>query len=431
MRRSNNKFRLKNFLRYGVCIFCFSLLVASCSKKKKLDNRVSLWRLDKIPYGTRYAHDNLSAIFPEAVIRTSSRFPILFRDENARDTLRALIIVAPSFHPDPDEMNSLIGFASSGNQVFISAMSIADTVFSMVHIKPRIKEADSVDNQITDSATVNGGNRGIAGEPSANLKTGEPAKISLMDPRRKEWVDYAYPGFFTENHFEEVDTGICRILGRNEEGTPNFIRISYAHNGAIYIHLEPLAFSNFFLLHKENQSYYDLTFSWLSEKTGVVEWSDYFRYSHQGEKYSALHFVLANRSLRWAFWLTLVLFALIFLVESKRKQRAIPEMPKFRNASEDFVKTVGRLYFQQKNNQNLAVKMISTFLENIRTSYNMPTSVLDESFSRKLAFRTGKQFNEITELMQSIHDARLNETLSDREILDLQQKINQFNNQAI
>src|SRR5260221_4004882 len=89
-------------------------------------------------------------------------------------------------------------------------------------------------------------------------------------------------------------------------------------------------------------------------------------------------FILSNRSLRWAFWLTLVLFLLIFLVESKRKQRAIAEIPKLRNASEDFVKTVGGLYFQQKNNQNLAIKMTHAFLENIRSDYNIPTSILDE-----------------------------------------------------
>ena len=77
--------------------------------------------------GTR--HDNLAAIFPEAIIRTSSSFPILFSEENSQDTLRTLIVLTPSFIPEPEEMKSLIRFAKSGNQVFISAIYIEDTSF--------------------------------------------------------------------------------------------------------------------------------------------------------------------------------------------------------------------------------------------------------------------------------------------------------------
>jgi hypothetical protein len=76
-----------------------------------------------------------------------------------------------------------------------------------------------------------------------------------VDPLLGEWVGYTYPGMFSENHFDSVDTRYCKILGKDEKGQANFIRISYGHNGAIYVHLEPMAFSNFFLLHKENKSY--------------------------------------------------------------------------------------------------------------------------------------------------------------------------------
>ncbi len=421
---------MKRYLQYGLIIFSFTCLAASCNRRKKLDERISLWRMDRIPYGTRYAYDNLAALFPEAIIRTGSNFPVLFPEESMQDTLRALIVLTPAFIPEPEEVKSLIRFASSGNQVFISANFIADTVLEMLHLKSLRSLSIHVDDPDADSTT-----QVKPGEVSAPLKksdvpTPTPAAISLLDPLRKEWIPYTYPGAFFENYFDSLDTRYCKILGRNENGRPNFIRISYGHSGAIYVHLEPMAFSNFFLLHKENSSYYDLALSWLPEKTGVVEWSDYFRYSHQGQSYSPLRFILSNRALRWAFWLTLMLFLLIFLVESKRKQRAIAEIPKLRNASEDFVKTVGRLYFQQKNNQNLAVKMTNTFLENVRSAYNIPTSSLDDEFVRKLAFRTGKHYNEIADLIQDIHNSRLKVNLTDREILDLHSKINQFNKPA-
>jgi hypothetical protein len=354
--------------------------------------------MDRIPYGTRYAYENLSSVFPKAEIRTSNHFPILFQSETTEDTARALIILSPLFAPEPDEMRSIIRYAASGNQVFISALQIEDTVMTMLHLKQK-----------------------------GNLfHFQESSEVSILDPTRNEWVKFVYPGYNYDFHFDTLDTRYTTVLGKNSEGHANFIRIAYDHGGSIFIHLNPFEFSNFFLLHKKNKSYYDMALSYLPRKTGVVEWSDYFRYRKQPVNFSTMRFILSNRSLRWAFWLMILLFLLMFIVESKRKQRPIVEFPRLRNASEDFVKTVGRLYFQQKNNQNLATKMIAAFLENIRSTYNLSTSLLDEEFAHKLAFRTGRSVNEITRMIQFIHELRLKAELSDQELMDLHVQINQF-----
>jgi hypothetical protein len=117
----------------------------------------------------------------------------------------------------------------------------------------------------------------------------------------------------------------------------------------------------------------------------------------------------------------------MFILESKRKQRAVAEIPPLRNASEDFIKTVGRLYFQQKNNQNLFSKMITAFLENIRTTYQLSTSQLNEEFALKLAFRSGKPVNEVRQMIQFIYELRMKDELSDKELMELYEQINQFN----
>jgi len=75
--------------------------------------------------------------------------------------------------------------------------------------------------------------------------------------------------------------------------------------------------------------------------------------------------------------------------------------------------------------------MIAAFLENIRTAYNLSTSVLNDEFALKLAFRTGRPLQEISELVHTIHDVRLKTNLTDREIMDLHQKINQFDKPAL
>ena len=358
--------------------------------------------MDKIPYGTKYAYDNLPFVFPNADIRTNSGFPVLFEGGDRDDTCRALIIITPKFYADAEEMNSILRFAASGNQVFISASDFDDTVMDLLRFK----------------------------WDDMSYPEGDSTEMSLLDPVSKEWLKYKYPGESRDPYFVSMDTGHVIILGKDRKGNPDFICIPYSNGGAVFIHLNPLAFSNFFLLHKENKSYYDIALSHIPVKTGVVEWSDYFRYSHQAENFSALRFILGNRSLKWAFWLTILIFILLFLVESKRKQRPVREIKALRNASEDFVKTVGRLYFQQKNNQNLAAKMATAFLENIRSTYNLSTSMLNEEFVLKLAFRAGRPVKDINYLIQLIHEARLNPDLSDQELMELHKQINQFNKTA-
>jgi hypothetical protein len=391
---------LKKCIRYGFYLCCLLSLCSSC--KKRLDKRVSLWRLDKIPYGTRYAYENLSSLFPRAEIRTGNRFPVIYSSETRQDTMRTLIVLSPLFAPEPDVMRSIIRFAASGNQIFISSLEIDDTVMSMLHMKQK-------------------------GEMFSYRDSGE---FSIRDPASKEWVKFVYPGYSYDNYFDAVDTGYTEVLGKNSRGLPDFIRIGYDHGGAIFIHLDPFAFSNFFLLHKKNSKYYDLALSYMPRQTDVVEWSDYFRYRRRPERFSALRFILSKRSLRWAFWLTILLFLFLFVFESKRKQRPVAEIPPLRNASEDFVKTVGRLYFQQKNNQNLAEKMVAAFLENIRSNYNLSTSQLNDEFAHKLAFRTGKPVSEIMATIHLIYEMRLKQDLSDQELMDLHKQITQFNKPA-
>ncbi len=388
---------MKAILRY--CIYGFALLGLCSSCKKRLDKRVSLWRMDKIPYGTKYAYENLTFLFPDAIIRTGSHFPVLFRNENTQDTSQILMIIGPLFAPEPDEMRSILRYASNGNQVFISCLQIDDTVFSLLHLKQAHEE-----NSLKDSGD-----------------------LAILDPATRSWVKFSYPGYYSNAFFSEVDSGYATVIGKNTQGHADFVRMSYANGGAIFIQLDPFAFSNFFLLHKKNKAYYDLALSYIPKETGIVQWSDYFRYRKQHQEFSSFHFLLSRKSFRWAFWITLIMLLLIFVFESKTKQRPMKEIPALRNASEDFVKTVGRLYFQQKNNQNLAVKMISSFLENIRSNYNLSTSVLDEEFARKLSFRTGIPLSEATLTVQMIHESRVKTELSDLELMSLHKLINQFN----
>ena len=71
---------------------------------------------------------------------------------------------------------------------------------------------------------------------------GDSTEMRLLDPVGKVWFKYTYPGYSHDAYFVSIDTGHTSILGRDNKGYPDFIRISYAHGGAIFIHLNPFAF---------------------------------------------------------------------------------------------------------------------------------------------------------------------------------------------
>ena len=65
------------------------------------------------------------------------------------------------------------------------------------------------------------------------------------------------------------------MLGYDEKGRPNFIHL-HAGKGNLYVHLEPLAFSNYFILHKNNIDYYENALSVISPDVTKVVWDEYY-----------------------------------------------------------------------------------------------------------------------------------------------------------
>ena len=134
--------------------------------------------------------------------------------------------------------------------------------------------------------------------------------------------------------------------------------------------------------------------SYLPQTVQEVIWDEYFRYDHTKD-FSAWQYIFGGspgtRGLAWGFSLLLLLFLLIYLFDSKRNQRPIPLIEPLRNTSLDFVRTIGRLYFQRRDNHNLATKMVTHFQDQVRTRYNLPVTALDEDFVARLSYKTGYQ----------------------------------------
>lgn len=383
---------------FYILLLCLAPLVFSCNvgNKKRLNARVTLKRTDKIPYGTYVAYENLTHIFPAADVEVNRVSPSSYRAFSAMheygglyhgiDTGKTLyMIVSPYFSPNAREFNSLMQFIGKGHHVFISAQYWGSAF------------QDSMKIDVSQTGTID------------SLWAG------VINPVTYDSLMYVYPGYGRTSYLTKYDSSYANILGRNERGEINFIQHTYKSGGSMYIHTSPLAFSNFFLLHKSNNAYYDNVLSYMPKSISHIQWDDYFRY---GRQFSAFQVIMESPGLRAAFWIVLLIFALIFLFDSKRKQRIIPKRPPLKNASLDFVKTVGRLYYQYRDNRNLALKMTAHLMDHIRTRYNLATFTMDERFVFTLADKSGY---DATALQKLIYQAKMiqdSPQISDEELME-------------
>src|SRR5678816_1682999 len=122
------------------------------------------------------------------------------------------------------------------------------------------------------------------------------------------------------------------------------------------------------------------------------------------ESKGPLSALMSQRSFRAALWLLIILLTLYILQEMRRKQRIIPVMSKPRNDSLEFVKTIGRLYHEKRDNRNLSKKMAAYFLEHIRNRYKLSTNQLDDEFITSLCRKTAQPENNTREIVSFINN---------------------------
>jgi hypothetical protein len=395
----------RTLLTWTVLAIMVSLLSCNDQNSSMPSQRVTLWRKDKLPYGTYIAYESLPYLFPKAEI-TVNRNDISSLSQ--KEGKKALIFIGHRAEADPSEINALLNFVGNGNHVFISAFSFGDTLLKALDIKMR---SDAF------------------GFPKDSLR------LSVYQPVTNDSLSYAYPGFGNGGWADTLDTKYATVLGRDQKGRPNLVKFSYKGGGSLLVHFAPFAFTNYFLLHKDNKAYYDNVLSYIPETVNEVIWDESFRYSAR-KGFSTLNYILGSKnpagqsSLSWALWLLLILFLLIYFFESKRRQRIVSVIAPLRNTSLDFVTTIGRLYYQRRDNQNLALKMSTHFQDYIRTKYNIPVHLSDPAFVERLSYRTGMDKQYLQELAQDILRVQQGATMSDAELLHMNQKLEEFYKQA-
>lgn len=326
---------------------------------------------DKIPYGTYIVYHSLPELFPQSRIRTSRQSLAEEFAPDKGETTGVYIYINRTFLPDPREMAALMNWVKAGNEAFVVAEQMADTLLNYFSLGIKRNSGDST------------------------------CRLTFGDFKEKI---YPFPGLY-QSYFVLPDQFPGEVLGRkSDSGEPDFIRIPHGE-GQLFLNLHPKVFTNRWILDTICEDYYYKALSWLPDKKQTLIWDAYTTLGREG-MHTPLRVILNYPALKLALYLLLLLTLLYVLFQFKRRQRAIPVVRAPENKMLEFVTMISSLYYKQEDHTNIARKEIDFFLEQVRTKYHLPTDVLDARFVRLLSERSGIEEKKVEEVIQLIKEIK-------------------------
>ena len=140
-----------------------------------------------------------------------------------------------------------------------------------------------------------------------------------------------------------------------------------------------------------------------------------------------MRYLLSQPALKWAWFLAWIAFVIFMIFNAKRRQRVIPIIEPLKNTTIDFTKTIGNLYYQEKDHQNIAEKKIIFFLEKIRNEYYIDTFNLDETFINRVNQKTGRPKKDIENVVIMIKKIRNQSITTENELITFNELLEKLN----
>lgn len=386
----------------------FLVLFSSCDKTNWEEN---FREKSKSPFGTYIVYNEASALFnnDEIVYLKENIYDYLFYnyETTKADFGTYICIKNDAYKLTSDGIDDLMSFVSDGNSAFISLNYFSKNLKEKLEIT-----TNDLDKNVFSVEAL----KPLKGEfylKNENFKN-QPFTFD-RNIRRHYFVTY--------NENKTIVLGSAKIDG---EKVPNFMKI-YHGKGAIYVHSNPVVFTNYYLL-KDKQQYVENIFSYVPSST--VFWDPQIKkskFSNQPDKNdSVFKFFLKHPTLTWFLFVSLAGVLLFMLFNARRKQRAIPIIHPLENTTVAFTQTISSLYLKEEDHKNLVDKKISYFLEKVRTKYLLNTNNLNKDFIKNLAAKSGNEISNTKYLINTIITLNKRSECSQEELLVLHKMIDNF-----
>lgn len=375
-----------------------AMLYHESVKSKPINWLPSYTKNHKIPYGTYILYHSLKDLFPSSTIENVAIPPYVYLKGSERKG--SYLFINNNIEFDKETQLQLMDFVSKGNKVFVSTSRF---------------DIDTLNIQTTVLY-------GDAGEKPF-------FKLYSTSFKNKE---YSFDRRFSNMIFSKIDTTKCKILGQagfvNAKGErtssgANFIEYKYGA-GSFFFHTFPQAFTNYQILNNPNEKYTAGVLSYLKNPTTLL-WDSHLK-TGKSRISSPMYYILNSKSLKWAYFITLIGVLIYILFEGKRKQRSIPIIKPLKNQTVAFTRTIANMYYEKQEHKSIAEHQIQYLLEYIRIKLNIPTYKINEQFYSDLTARSGKSRESIEKLFTMINLIHAKNQITQQELEKLNKMIEKF-----
>ena len=397
---------------YAIGAVIVLMMIAEVTKPKALNWRDSYAAADKIPLGCYVLFNELKEVSNKPIkVSTKTVFEALKDLETDKKTVSLFINNGMSF--DKQDAESLIKYVENGNSVFISTNHMYGVLCDTLNFRIGTDYNNFFKKPSLNSFT------------SPHLKTNE-----------RHFKDVIENSFFIRlDTLNAVALGTTKVEKTEQiindtipDTNINYIKVPFGNNnGAFYVHTNPFAFSNYHMLNG-NEAYAAAVLSFLPKHQ--IIWDNYYK---SGRKVitSPLRFILQNQALKWAFYITMISLILFVIFRGKRTQRIIPVVEPLKNATLDFTRTIGDLYYQHGDFTNIITNKIQYFLEQIRSKYYLDTNELNEGFISKLAIKSSNKKEDTKALIDYMVYLKSKPNHTEADLIQLNKLIESFTKSKI
>jgi len=373
------------------------------------------------PYGTLFIKNLLEGYRPGADFFLNDKKSLKnllgeLEDQDSTD----YVFIGQNIFLDPDSKAALIEFIDEGGDAFISSLTPPEEIINAVYFK----ECDfpvALSTYREDTVNLNFIHNSLwqAGGVQYAFRFGN-------QDRHYFW------SYFNENLFCDSTKSVIPLGYLDREDHINFIKIP-AGRGNLYLHSNPLVFTNYFLTKSEKLNYASSVFSHLDGKH--IIWDEYSKIPFWGDNNtynSPLYYIMQQPSLKYAWWLLLLTVVLYILFAAKRKQRVIPVLEKKTNTSLEFVKLISRLHYKNGNHLDMAHKKMKYFLYFVRSRFGIQSEKFREEHIRRLAEKSRVKFADVEVIFMQYYliEERFQTNIDANRLVDLYDSIDNFYRQC-
>lgn len=385
---------LRKYLIIG-SLFIIGYLLIQYFKPKPTNWKTTYLSEDKIPFGTYILRQRIEDIFPGAKVKTVQN-PIYNTLKEKPNGTSNLFIIGSNLKVDSLDYREMVKYMQNGNNIFLAAYQIRGVLLDTLKL-----------NISSDF----------------DFQSERKYPINFTNPTLKRELDYYFDKGISEQFFSKIDTSRAIVLGRKAGEQANFLQYKYG-KGSLFILPNPQLLTNYSLLKEDGADYAAKALSYLP-KAATLIWDEHFTRPDTQNK-SVLRVFFQYDQLRWAYYIALFSLLAFVLFEIKRRQRIIPIILPLKNTSIEFAKVVGRVYYLQRNNRDIAEKKVVYLFEYIRNRYRLNTNNFNQEFKEALINSSSATAETIEELLTEIASLNAGQMVSDQQLIRLNKLIEQF-----